>query len=187
MTVPPAEQLRRAQELLRYLRRRGRELPAGREDDLAAAGFTREALRAAASGSAPARTALPEDGSVPRGPRVRERELTRYRVPASDLLLAELGPARAGHLWVREAVVDHDGVPLQFRALTASRPDPVRGHPLRAVDVEAVRADPQTAQALQVAEGAVVLLQVVLSGVEGGERCLEFVYSRADRVRVETG
>lgn len=181
----PSEQLRRAQELLRWLRRRGREVP-GPEELAATADLPAAALQAAARGRVERRLALPSDGTVPVGAGLTTRELAAYRVAAGPVLAAELEVAPSAEVEVRELLVVREGVPLQFRSSSSSGPVADDADLARPVDVEAVRADAGTAQALAVPEGTVVLLQVVLRGVDQGARRLDFVYSRADLVRVET-
>lgn len=179
--MEPEEELRRAQELLRVLQRRGTALDAG--DVARGSGLAEAAVRAAARGAAPnARTTLPPDGSVPLAATVRE--LACYPVPASELVRAELR-TDAEQVWVHESVVERDGAVLQFRSGTSvarTPPDPARL--VRPVDVEAVRADEDTAAALGASPGTVVLLQVVLTEGADGARLLQFAYSRADAVRV---
>jgi hypothetical protein len=182
--VEPDEELRRAQELLRVLQRRAVAMPP--EDVARGAGLHLGAVRAAVRGALPQRrTVLPADGSVPTGPGVAARELARYLVPASEVVRAELRTT-AEQVWVRETVVERDGRPLQFRTSTSTCPavPPAGTRLARPVDVEAVRAHEDTARALGVSTGSVVLLQVLLTVAAGGFHCLEFAYSRADAVRV---
>lgn len=185
----PSEQLRRAQELLRVLLRRGRA-PADPAAFAVAADLPVGAVSAAVRGQdAEPRLVLPVDGSVPVGADLAVREVAVRSVGASPVLVAELGVGAGTAVQVRELVVTRRGRAVQFRSSSSAGPPEHRpdAQPalVRPVDVEAVRADEHTAQALGLAPGTVVLLQVVLAEGPGGRR-LDFAYSRADVVRVET-
>lgn len=197
MADRPSDHLRRAQELLRVLRRRGRGPadPAEVEEFAAAAGLPVGAVAAAVRGQVgEPRLLLPGDGSLPVGPGIQTHETAVHRVGASPVLVAELGVEPGGPVVVREVVVRRHGIAVQFRSSSSGGSDQVAVHhgvveravvPVRPVDVEAVRADEQTARALEVPPGTVVLLQVVLADGPGGRR-VDFAYSRADLVRIET-
>jgi len=189
VTDRPSEHLRRAQELLRAALRRNPAV--GDPEEFAQrSGLPVGAVRAAARGTGGRpRLELPADGSEPPALDVLRR--VDYTVAASEPLRAELGDVSgdlAGDLFhVREQVLALDDVPVQFRVVfgTVAEPGPVVDL-RRPVDVEAVRADDDTAAALGIAFGAVVLLQVVLGATSDGDRRLDFAYSRADLVRIVT-
>lgn len=185
MSDRPSEQLRRAQELLRVLLRRGQG-PTDLDDFAVRADLPAGAVRAAARGTTgPERTELPADGAPPAG--LTSTPGARYTVVASDLLGSDLAVPQAATVHVAELLVFRGTVPVQFRSGFSVVPDPGPVvELLRPVDVEAVRVDDETAAQLGIESGAVVLLQVVLGVTAGGDRRLDFAYSRADLVRIVT-